>query len=60
MTIYIGTLLSGFSIGFSAVSIPDIKEERNISTANQTEFPLRPMEASNEELSWFGKELFYK
>ena len=27
LTLYLGTVLIGFSIGFSAVAIPDIKEE---------------------------------
>ena len=27
LTLYIGPLLSGFSMGFSAVAVPDMKEE---------------------------------
>ena len=30
LTLYIGTLLSGFSMGFSAVAVPDMKEEMRL------------------------------
>ena len=28
LTLYLGTILTGYNLGFSAVAIPDIKEER--------------------------------
>ena len=33
LTLYIGPLLSGFSMGFSAVAVPDMKEEMRLVTA---------------------------
>lgn len=30
LTLYIGPLLSGFSMGFSAVAVPDMKEEMRL------------------------------
>lgn len=30
LTLYIGTLLSGFSMGFSAVAVPDMREEMRL------------------------------
>ena len=58
LTLYIGTVLSGFNMGFSAVAIPDIKQEWKMS-GNSTSF-LPSIEASDEELSWFGKCLDIK
>ena len=28
LTLYLGTILTGYNLGFSAVAIPDIKEEK--------------------------------
>ena len=58
LTLYIGTVLSGFNMGFSAVAIPDIKQEWNMK-GNSTSF-LSRIEASDEELSWFGNYLGIK
>ena len=33
LTLFIGPLLSGFSMGFSAVAVPDMKEEMRLVTA---------------------------
>ena len=30
LTLYIGPLLSGYSMGFSAVAVPDMKEEMRL------------------------------
>ena len=53
LTLYIATVLSGFSMGFSAISIPGIKEEMLLN--NSQSFSVIPsIKASEEELSWFG------
>ena len=54
LTLYIGTLLGGFSMGFSAVTIPDIKQEWKMRE-NKTSFFIPAIEALNEDLSWFGR-----
>lgn len=55
LTLYIGTVLSGFNMGFSAVAIPDIKQEWKMK-GNSTSF-LPRIEASDEELSWFASSV---
>ena len=71
LILYLGTILSGFSMGFSAVAVPDIKAEMRYpsktsqsiprlitkfySRSNQSYSDLPSIIASDEELSWFGK-----
>ena len=50
LTVYLSTLIGGYSMGFSAVAIPDIKNE--MKSENQNLVPA--IQASSEELSWFG------
>ena len=52
LTVYLTTLIGGYSMGFSAVAIPDIKNE--MKSEDQTYF-ITSIQASNEELSWFGE-----
>ena len=56
LTLYMGTVLSGFNMGFSAVTIPDIKQEWVMSGNNSSSF-IPAIQASDEELSWFGKNI---
>ena len=53
LTVYFSTLIGGYSMGFSAVAIPDIKNEM------KSEYPhsylISSIQASSEELSWFGE-----
>ena len=71
LSLYLGTLLNGYSFAFSAVAIPDITMEMrwdSDSTYYDTEGILSPLRnnaslsflpkilASDEELSWFGKD----
>ena len=51
LTLYMFTVLSGFSMGFSAISIPDIKKEMQMG-GNQSSYFLPAIKASDEELSW--------
>ena len=53
LTLYIATVLSGFSMGFSAISIPGIKEDMSLNS-NQSTSVFTSIHASEEELSWFG------
>ena len=53
LTLYLGTVLSGFNFGFSATTIPDIKLEWEMRNTTSSFIP--EIEASDEELSWFGK-----
>ena len=49
-TCYLGSLLTGFSVAFSAIAIPGIKLDR----AQQLSF-VGSIEVSDANLSWFGK-----
>ena len=53
LTVYLSTLIGGYSMGFSAVAIPDIKNEMKSENKNL----LSSIQASSEELSWFGEDL---
>ena len=53
LTLYMGTILVGFNLGFSAIAIPDIKNEMLNTTST---FLLPNIVASNNQLSWFGNE----
>ena len=50
LTLYITTLLSGYTMGFSAVAVPDIKAAVGRDTGL-----LPSLQADTEELSWFGE-----
>ena len=52
LTVYFSTLIGGYSMGFSAVAIPDIKKE--MKSENQ-QYLISSIQASSEELSWFGE-----
>ena len=57
VTVYLATLLGGYSNGFSAIAIPDIKAEMvadNGSAYSDLIIP-RLEAASEEQLSWFGE-----
>ena len=51
VTVYLGSVMAGYAMGFSAVAIPDITNEMK---SNETSI-LPAIEATHEELSWFGK-----
>ena len=51
LTVYLSTLIGGYSMGFSAVAIPDIKNEMKSESQNL----ISSIQASSEELSWFGE-----
>ena len=53
LTVYLGTLLSGYSSGFSAVALPGMREEMGTNT-NHTHSFLPPVQLTEEQLSWFG------
>ena len=53
LTVYLSALIGGYSMGFSAVAIPDIKNE--MKSVNQ--YLISSIQASSEELSWFGEVL---
>ena len=53
LTVYMTTLIGGYSMGFSAVAIPDIKNEMK---ANDQSNLITSIQASSEELSWFGED----
>jgi hypothetical protein len=59
LTLYLGTVMGGFNMGYSAVTIPDIKQEWEIR-GNTTSSFLPEIEASDEDLSWFGKNFIVK
>ena len=70
LSLYLGVLLAGLSMGFSAVALPDIKEEMRYRVFSEyddtstyryfrrnSSYSIIPsIKASEEELSWFGKE----
>ena len=49
-TCYLGSLLTGFSVAFSAIAIPGIKLDRA-----QELFLVGSIEVSDDNLSWFSK-----
>ena len=51
LTVYLSTLLSGYSSGFSAVAVPAMREEVR---SNHSYWDIPPVELTEEELSWFG------
>ena len=57
LTVYLSTLLGGFGMGFSAVAIPDIKNEMKLGNES---YLVPSIQASSEELSWFGKKLKFQ
>ena len=60
LSLYLGVLLAGLSMGFSAVAVPDIKEEMRYRVRSNSSYSIIPtIEATEDELSWFGKNLYY-
>jgi len=60
LTLYLGTILAGFNMGFSAIAIPDIQSELEIrQNTNYTEsqFVLPSIDATGEQLSWFASSV---
>ena len=64
LTLYLATVMGGFMMGFSAIAIPDIKNEitncvnatdnaTNIND-NQCDSLIPVTMATGEQLSWFG------
>ena len=53
LTLYLATILAGFNHGFSATTIPAIKEEMMLGE-NKTTSLFLTIQASEEGLSWFG------
>ena len=52
LTVYLTLLIGAYSNGFSAVAIPDIKNEMK----HGSKFNLiSAIQASSEDLSWFGE-----
>ena len=51
LTLYIATLMAGYGMGYSAVAIPDLSREME---SNNTENILPKIQATPEQLSWFG------
>ena len=55
LTLYLGTILGGYNMGFSAIAIPDIKNEM---MSNSTSV-IPKISATSDQLSWFGKKVNY-
>ena len=53
LTLYLGIILGGYNMGFSAIAIPDIKNEM---LSNSTSV-IPKISATNDQLSWFGKKV---
>ena len=71
LSLYLGALIVGYSMGFSAVAVPDIKEERRYDTvlslcittsltnrSNHSYSDIPSIRVTEEGLSWFGKDFF--
>jgi len=56
LTLYLGTVISGFNMGFSAIAIPNINLEWEMRGNTSSAF-IPEIEASNEDLSWFASSL---
>ena len=54
--LYLAMIIDGMSWGFSAIAIPDMKNE--MENKNSTTF-INQISATNEQFSWFGKLSFY-
>ena len=55
LTLYLGIILGGYNMGFSAIAIPDIKNEM---LSNSTSV-IPKISATSDQLSWFGKKVKY-
>ena len=55
LTLYLGIIIQGFNMGYSAVAIPDIELEWKESLVSSSSSFIPVIEASQEQLSWFGK-----
>ena len=53
LTLYLGILLGGYNDGFSAIATPDIRHEGAGNSSREYSIPR--IEATGEQLSWFGK-----
>lgn len=52
LTVYLTLLIGAYSNGFSAVAIPDMKNEMRLESQSAL---ISSIQATNEELSWFGE-----
>ena len=59
MTLYLGTLVAGCSVGFSAVAIPDIldQQQQEKGQGQNGTFLIQPVVATEAQLDWFGEIL---
>ena len=55
LTLYLGIVLGGYNDGFSAIATPDIRHEGAGNSSREYNIPR--IEATREQLSWFGKFL---
>ena len=60
LTLYLGIIIQGFNMGFSAVAVPDIQLEWSQGLASSSSSLIPAIEASQEDLSWFGKVTKFK
>ena len=51
--VYLGTLAHAYSYGFSAVAIPDIRNEMRETNVTRL---IPSIVATDEQLSWFGED----
>ena len=54
LTVYLGSMLAGYNMGFSAVAIPDITQEMISNSTYSYSSILPSISATKEQLSWFG------
>ena len=52
LTVYLTLLIGAYSNGFSAVAIPDIKNEMRQGSQSNL---ISAIQASSDDLSWFGE-----
>jgi len=57
LILYLGILLTGVNVGFSAVAIPDILAEASAATDENITSVIPPINATREELSWFASSV---
>ena len=56
-TCYLGSLLTGYGLAFSAIAIPDIKNDRD---SKFSFLGFGEVQISDDNLAWFGKNNFLK
>ena len=59
LTLYLGTLLGGFSSGFSSIALPGIKQEWDLQ-ANASLSSSFEVQVSDPSTSWLGEDSFDK